>query len=216
MTVKRFKHHSPSGDIEFIQGFDELLDAERAKAREEQREACALAVERHDPELDLVAFQVRSTLLTATPLADRIAVLEKDRALSVQLCDVLGREVGKTGESEGAVQVAERIIRERDEARAKCAEWEEKAKAWMASPEAAAQMSGYRELADRIAELERERDEARAEAVRLAELHPRCEAYDDQPGPSCVEWKARALKAEEALADLRDQADAVERWSTRP
>lgn len=45
------------------------------------------------------------------------AVVEADdRALLSQLLAVLGREVGKTGESEGAIDVLERILRERDSA----------------------------------------------------------------------------------------------------
>lgn len=41
---------------------------------------------------------------------------EKAERLADQLCAVLGREVGNRGDSEGAVDVAERLIRERDEA----------------------------------------------------------------------------------------------------
>jgi hypothetical protein len=37
-----------------------------------------------------------------------------DKETYSKLIEVLGREVGKTGESEGAVEVAERLIRERD------------------------------------------------------------------------------------------------------
>lgn len=41
---------------------------------------------------------------------------EKAERFADQLCAVLGREVGNRGDSEGAVDVAERLIRERDEA----------------------------------------------------------------------------------------------------
>jgi hypothetical protein len=46
-----------------------------------------------------------------------IARLEGDRQLLNQLTAVLMRHCGERGESEGAVETLERIIRERDEAR---------------------------------------------------------------------------------------------------
>jgi hypothetical protein len=57
--------------------------------------------------------------------------------------------------------------RERDEALALNAEWAKKAETWMASPEAAQRLEGYRELAQQVATAQRERDEARAEVKRL-------------------------------------------------
>ena len=57
--------------------------------------------------------------------------------------------------------------RERDEARALNAEWGKKAETWMASPEAAQRLQGYRELAQQVATAQNERDEARAEVERL-------------------------------------------------
>lgn len=41
----------------------------------------------------------------------------------------------------------------------KCAEWEEKAATWLASPEAAKRFEGYRELAEMAARAEDQRDE---------------------------------------------------------
>lgn len=52
--------------------------------------------------------------------------------------------------------------RERDEARALNAQWAEKAATWMASPEAAQRLQGYREVAQQVAKAQNERDEARA------------------------------------------------------
>jgi hypothetical protein len=59
--------------------------------------------------------------------------------------------------------------RERDEARALNAEWAQKAATWIASPEAAQRLDGYRDLGQQVAEAQRERDEARAEMERLRE-----------------------------------------------
>lgn len=77
-----------------------------------QRQQCGCGAER-----------IRATPLTATPLADRLAAaearvkdLERAEKTLDAVCWVLGREVGNRGDSEGAVDVAERIIRERDEA----------------------------------------------------------------------------------------------------
>lgn len=47
-----------------------------------------------------------------------------------------------------------------------CAEWEAKAATWLASPEAAQRLAGYRELGRKCAELEAERDALRADAER--------------------------------------------------
>jgi hypothetical protein len=68
--------------------------------------------ERAEEERDAALGQV--TAMVEDGQCDRVA-----SKLADQLCEVLGREVGKTGESEGAVQVAERIILERDAERAK-------------------------------------------------------------------------------------------------
>lgn len=48
---------------------------------------------------------------------------------------------------------------------AKVAAWEEKAKVWLASPEAAKRLAGYQELGQKCAELEKELDAARAHVV---------------------------------------------------
>lgn len=49
-----------------------------------------------------------------------------------------------------------------------------------------------------------ERDEARAEVARLQDLHTRCAAFDDQPGPACVTLKADAARLREALEHAED------------
>lgn len=64
------------------------------------------------------------------------------------------------------------VKRERDEARALNAQWAEKAATWLATPEAAQRLQGYRDLAQQVAEAQNERDEAIAdletERMRLA------------------------------------------------
>ena len=57
--------------------------------------------------------------------------------------------------------------RERDEAIALNAQWAEKAATWMASPEAAQRLQGYRDLAQQVATAQNERDEARAEVAEI-------------------------------------------------
>ena len=56
--------------------------------------------------------------------------------------------------------------------------------------------------ADTIDRLCDERDEARAERARLQDLHTRCAAFDDQPGPSCVTLAAKCAALREALEGL--------------
>ena len=60
--------------------------------------------------------------------------------------------------------------------KAQVAEWEAKARNWLASPEAAAQLEGYRSLGQRTADAENARDIALAEIAALkAEVErPRC------------------------------------------
>jgi len=53
-----------------------------------------------------------------------------------------------------------------DEARALNAAWAEKAATWMASPEAAARLQGYRDMGKMAADAENERDALRAEIDR--------------------------------------------------
>ena len=51
-----------------------------------------------------------------------------------------------------------RLVAQRDEALAQCAEWETKAATWMASPQAVQRLEGYRELAQRLERAEAQRD----------------------------------------------------------
>jgi chromosome segregation ATPase len=63
------------------------------------------------------------------------------------------------------------VITQRDEARARNSELAEKAATWIASPEAAQRLDGYRDLGQQVAEAQRERDEARAEVEQLKAQH---------------------------------------------
>jgi predicted RNase H-like nuclease (RuvC/YqgF family) len=58
--------------------------------------------------------------------------------------------------------------RERDEARALNAAWAEKAATWMASPEAAQRLQGYRDMGQQVAEAQKEIDALRAEVEACA------------------------------------------------
>jgi hypothetical protein len=84
---------------------------------------------------------------------------------------------------------AERLLKERDAARAELAEWAKKAEAWVASPEAAQRLEGYRELGARAAAAENERDSLRAQLERAMkvveeakELWANSEEYDFDEG----------------------------------
>jgi len=68
------------------------------------------------------------------------------------------------GDLADAEEAIARLYTERDEARALNAEWAQKAATWIASPEAAQRLDGYRDLGQQVAEAQRERDEARADA----------------------------------------------------
>ena len=93
--------------------------------------------------------------------------------------------------------------RERDEARALNAQWAEKAATWMASPEAAQRLQGYRDLAQQVATAQNERDEARAEVERLRKTLDEIATYwngSHRPAETldAAEWMRGV--AEEALA----------------
>ena len=53
----------------------------------------------------------------------------------------------------------DRAMRERDKLQLLCAEWEKKAATWLASPEAAQRLDGYRDLAQQLNTATAQRDE---------------------------------------------------------
>lgn len=63
-----------------------------------------------------VDTQPRGLILAEAADVANMALMVADAAGALDVCAVLGREVGNRGDSEGAVDVAERLIRERDEA----------------------------------------------------------------------------------------------------
>jgi hypothetical protein len=62
-----------------------------------------------------------------------------------------------------------RALDERDEARTKVSAWEEKAKVWLASPEAEKRLSGYMELGAKCAALEGRAERAESKVATLVE-----------------------------------------------
>lgn len=94
MTPNHFLHRHSYGDDEFVRDLNALLDAERAKAREEQREACADSVLGYNCGC---RGAVGRASLTATPLADRIAELERKRDEARALAKTAGEALLAAG-----------------------------------------------------------------------------------------------------------------------
>ena len=67
-----------------------------------------------------------------------------------------------------AIDMAIRLIEERDELLSKVAAWEQKAAHWMASPEAAQRLEGYRDIAQRLNVAEQQRDNLLAFVERVS------------------------------------------------
>lgn len=83
--------------------------------------------------------------------------------------------------SELAAEIARRDI-EIDRLTHRCAEWEAKAATWMASPEAAQRLDGYRELGQRAARAEQQRDELLAALKDMIEWF---DGADHEDGYCC-------------------------------
>lgn len=139
------------------------LDALIAAAREEQREEIARDLQDWHHNL---ATQIRTASLTATPLADEIARLKQALEAALWQRDAQSRDA-QVWEVE-AKTLADRIR----ELESQVAGWQEKAKVWLASPEAAKRLDGYRELAEKCAALEGELEQALARyGAALAREH---------------------------------------------
>ena len=69
---------------------------------------------------------------------------------------------------EALMEYITHVEKQRDELLVKVAAWEQKAANWMASPEAAQRLDGYRDLAQRLNIVEQQRDELLAALRGLA------------------------------------------------
>jgi len=67
-----------------------------------------------------------------------------------------------------ALDMAIQLIEERNELLSKVAAWEQKAANWMASPEAAQRLKGYRDIAQRLNVAEQQRDNLLAFVERVS------------------------------------------------
>jgi predicted RNase H-like nuclease (RuvC/YqgF family) len=120
------------------------------------------------------------------------------------------------------------MTRERDEARALNAAWEEKAATWMASPEFAQRLQGYRDMGQQVAQAQNERDALRAEVAALqknweTDLDKARKEMDRATESSFQQMRKRevALRAEverlsRCIKRANDQAEEFERkWYLR-
>jgi len=113
-------------------------------------------------------------------LERELAAATRERDEAIREIGEQARLLGMSGSREAALLAkVDAITRERDEARALNAEWGKKAETWMASPEAAQRLQGYRELAQQVATAQNERDEARAEVAKLRAELRRALFYSD-------------------------------------
>jgi hypothetical protein len=87
------------------------------------------------------------------------------------------------------------------ELEAKNAEWEQKARNWMATPEAAKRLDGYREMAARVAELE----EALLEIDKWQTGENNIEDDEDWEADEVLRRRVRAI-VKQALAGRKEGA----------
>ena len=96
----------------------------------------------------------------------RVVASERD-ALRAERDDDRRREYGYSQQTVDALtKERDALMAEVEALRERNAEWERKASAWMASPEAAQRLDGCRELAQQLNAAEAERDALRADAER--------------------------------------------------
>jgi len=82
----------------------------------------------------------------ADTLMRRLVAIEDEH---IAYADDVGDALGQ-GEDEPLLTCARRVMAEVERLQARDEEWRQKASAWMASPEAAQRLDGYRELAQRL------------------------------------------------------------------
>ncbi len=102
-----------------------------------------------------------------TPLVELLLAVPEDARLIYEHSPTESQSIPVGPMCRQAAMELATATRERDEARALNVEWSKKAETWMASPEAAQRLQGYRELGQQVAKAQNERDEARAEVERL-------------------------------------------------
>ena len=94
------------------------------------------------------------------------------------------------------------LEKQRDELLVKVAAWEQKAANWMASPEAAQRLDGYRDLAQRLNIAEQQRDELLAALERSLESFEYIAKY----GNSCGHSQLRIPDLKAAIASVKGGA----------
>jgi hypothetical protein len=126
-----------------------------------------------EAEAEVVAKPVYQRFIDGTPLSNDVPVwmavfAEHHARLAVEQATAeMRRDIASSKNDVEQMQHEINMLASRAEkAEAINAEWAEKAKAWMASPESLQQLSGYRELGDKLAKAEAERDASRAELAR--------------------------------------------------
>ncbi len=87
------------------------------------------------------------------------------------------------------------LIKQRDELMSKVAAWEQKAANWMASPEAAQRLDGYRDIANRLNLAEMQRDELLA---AICKYLPESDHYSEDG----VKYYSELL---EAIASVKEK-----------
>jgi type II secretory pathway component PulJ len=139
---------------------------------------------------------------TETRLRAEIARLTQERdQLTRDIGDALANAPITTGEPQTLGQIVRGLRDRAESAEAEVAEWRDKAKAWMASPEASAQLDGYRDLASRLAASEAEVEQLRALCGEAADVVQWARHDTSHKGESCWACTIRARLAAASRAE---------------
>lgn len=153
---------------------------------------------------------------TATDAVERLATEMEGMTLFMSYDDALAMQ--------NAAATLRALAAERDALKMRDEQWKQKAAAWLASPEAAKRLDGYREMGSKLAAMEAARDAARAERdaliTRVGVLSTTCghcgtleKAWEelDAARAECLamasqlqEAQARAARLREALARIQE------------
>lgn len=154
--------------------------------------------------VDALAQFAQDAAASALEIRERDECIQEQQALLDRCAEVLEHALANvkalTGGDERRMRQLLSALRKEDNARdllldenaelrRQIAAWEEKAKEWLLSPEAAKRLDGYRELGEKCAQLEAERDmdRRRLEAVheeyaRLVETYAALKAREGPVG----------------------------------